>query len=52
MIRLLALRMKEMGFKTYLDPKDQGVIITTYYEPVHPNYSFQGYYLDTMIRYV
>jgi len=36
--------MKEMGFKTYLKPKDQGYIITSFYYPDHPNFNFQQFY--------
>ena len=40
--RLLAERMKEMGFRTYLDVENQGVIITTFNDPIHTNYNFKG----------
>jgi 2-aminoethylphosphonate-pyruvate transaminase len=36
--------MQGMGFKTYLKPKDQGYIITSFNYPDHPNFDFQQFY--------
>ncbi len=36
--------MQKMGFKTYLKPKDQGYIITSFYYPEHPNFVFKEFY--------
>jgi 2-aminoethylphosphonate-pyruvate transaminase len=36
--------MREMGFQEYLDPKDQGYIITSFYFPDHANFTFDGFY--------
>ncbi|HWQ82929.1 MAG TPA: 2-aminoethylphosphonate--pyruvate transaminase [Anaerolineales bacterium] len=36
--------MQKMGFRTYLKPKDQGYIITSFYYPDHPNFDFQQFY--------
>lgn len=36
--------MQKMGFKAYLKPEDQGYIITSFYYPDHPNFSFQQFY--------
>lgn len=36
--------MQEMGFQEYLDSKDQGYIITSFYYPDHANFSFEGFY--------
>jgi len=36
--------MQEMGFQEYLDPKDQGYIITSFYYPDHVNFSFEEFY--------
>lgn len=36
--------MKEMGFELYLDEKLQGYIISSYYYPDHPNFSFPDFY--------
>jgi 2-aminoethylphosphonate-pyruvate transaminase len=38
------LAMQKMGFKTYLQPEDQGYIITSFYYPDHPNFNFQEFY--------
>jgi hypothetical protein len=34
--------MEKMGFRLYIDKKYQGNIITTFLEPVHPNFKFEG----------
>jgi len=36
--------MQKMGFKAYLQPKDQGYIITSFYYPDHPNFNFPQFY--------
>ena len=36
--------MQKMGFKTYLNPEDQGYIITSFHYPDHPNFNFQQFY--------
>ena len=36
--------MQKMGFKTYLKPKDQGYIITSFYYPEHTNFVFREFY--------
>ena len=36
--------MQKMGFKTYLKPKDQGYIISSFYYPEHPNFIFREFY--------
>lgn len=41
---ILIAGMREMGFKEYLDPKDQGYIITSFCYPDHPNFTFEGFY--------
>ena len=38
-------RMKEMGFKLYINEEYQGRIITTFLQPNHPGWDFQGYIL-------
>lgn len=42
--RLLAARMKELGYKTYIDEEHQGPIITTFYFPENANYTFSEIY--------
>lgn len=42
--RLLVSRMKAMGFKTYIDEKVQGPIITTFYCPDIPRFDFSDMY--------
>ena len=44
---LLIARMKELGFRPYIDTRYQGPIITTFYYPEHKNFSF-----DEMYRYI
>lgn len=36
--------MRAMGFKEYLDPTNQGYIITSFRYPEHPNYDFEEFY--------
>lgn len=36
--------MREMGFKEYLRPEDQGYIITSFLYPQVPNFSFEQFY--------
>jgi len=36
--------MRQMGFKEYLKPEDQGHIITSFLYPDDPKFSFEGFY--------
>lgn len=36
--------MRELGFKEYIKPELQAPIISTYYNPEHPNYDFEKMY--------
>lgn len=36
--------MREMGFKEYLEPEDQGYIITSFLYPQHANFKFDRFY--------
>ena len=36
--------MAHLGFKTILKPEDQSPIITAFYSPTHPDYSFDRFY--------
>ena len=36
--------MRQMGFKEYLAPEDQGYIITSFRYPTHPNFDFDQFY--------
>lgn len=36
--------MRRMGFKEYLQPEDQGYIITSFLFPTHPNFDFNRFY--------
>ncbi|MBF0107004.1 MAG: 2-aminoethylphosphonate--pyruvate transaminase [Deltaproteobacteria bacterium] len=36
--------MRELGFKEYLKPSDQGVIITSFCFPTHTNFAFNMFY--------
>ena len=36
--------MQEMGFHEYLGPEHRGFIITSFYYPSHPNFSFEKFY--------
>ncbi len=40
----LAAGMRELGFRTFLPAADQGHIITAYYCPEHPQFSFSRFY--------
>ncbi|KMZ54758.1 2-aminoethylphosphonate--pyruvate transaminase [Dorea sp. D27] len=42
--RLLIKKMKEFGVKPYIDEKNQGPIITTFYYPESSSFSFQEMY--------
>lgn len=42
--KLLATRMKELGFVSYLEPAVQSPIITAYHYPEHPNFRFEEFY--------
>lgn len=36
--------MRSLGFEEYVDPEQQGYIITSFYYPDHPAFSFQKFY--------
>ncbi|KAJ7365295.1 hypothetical protein OS493_005399 [Desmophyllum pertusum] len=36
--------MRKLGFKKFLDDTHEGYIITSYYNPSHPNYNFEEFY--------
>lgn len=36
--------MRKLGFKKFLDDTHEGYIITSYYNPKHPNYNFEEFY--------
>lgn len=36
--------MRAMGFEEYLNPEDQGYIITSFHYPEHPNFEFAEFY--------
>ncbi|MBW7883303.1 MAG: 2-aminoethylphosphonate--pyruvate transaminase [Caldilineaceae bacterium] len=40
----LVAGMRALGFQEYLDPVDQGYIITSFYYPDHPNFDFGRFY--------
>jgi len=40
----LVAGMREMGFKEYLRPEDQGNIITSFRFPSDPNFNFEEFY--------
>jgi 2-aminoethylphosphonate-pyruvate transaminase len=40
----LVAGMRKMGFREYLNPADQGYIITSFYYPTHPNFDFNQFY--------
>ncbi|OMJ68358.1 hypothetical protein SteCoe_34215 [Stentor coeruleus] len=42
--KILSDEMTKMGFKLYIDPKDQGLIITTFLQPNHPRFNFKTLY--------
>jgi 2-aminoethylphosphonate-pyruvate transaminase len=41
---ILSTEMRKLGFKLYIDPKDQGLIITTFMQPTHPKFNFKTLY--------
>jgi len=41
---MLITGMKEMGFKSFLDPKIQAPIIVTFHAPADPRYAFKAFY--------
>jgi len=41
---ILVAGMREMGFREYLKPEDQGYIITSFLYPADPNFSFEKFY--------
>jgi 2-aminoethylphosphonate-pyruvate transaminase len=41
---VLLAGMREMGFREYLRPEDQGYIITSFHYPDHPNFNFNDFY--------
>jgi 2-aminoethylphosphonate-pyruvate transaminase len=42
--KLLIEETRKLGLKTYLDPKDQGYIITSFLFPENPNFDFTRFY--------
>ncbi len=40
----LIVGMRVMGFKEYIEPEDQGFIITSFPYPDHPNFDFEEFY--------
>jgi 2-aminoethylphosphonate-pyruvate transaminase len=42
--RTLVDGLRGLGFKTLLDDADQSPIITSFYSPTHPDYSFKQFY--------
>lgn len=40
----LVAGMRQLGFKEYLRPEDQGYIITSFHVPTHPNFDFNRFY--------
>lgn len=40
----LIVGMRAMGFKEYIEPEDQGFIITSFPYPDHPNFDFEEFY--------
>ena len=42
--KILSDEMTKLGFKLYIDPKDQGLIITTFLQPIHPKFNFKTLY--------
>ena len=41
---VLVAGMRQLGFREYLDPSDQGYIITSFHYPTHPRFSFAEFY--------
>ena len=42
--KILSDEMRKLGFELYIDPKDQGLIITTFLQPNHPKFNFKTLY--------
>jgi 2-aminoethylphosphonate-pyruvate transaminase len=42
--RILVEGMQALGFKLYLQPEHQSPIITSFYYPEHPNFTFEEFY--------
>ena len=42
--KILSDEMTKLGFKLYIDPKDQGLIITTFLQPNNPKFNFKTLY--------
>ena len=42
--KTLVTGMRELGFQEYLEPQDQGYIITSFRYPAHPNFDFDEFY--------
>ena len=42
--KILSDEMTKLGFKLYIDPKDQGLIITTFLQPTNPKFNFKTLY--------
>jgi 2-aminoethylphosphonate-pyruvate transaminase len=42
--KTLVAGMRKLGFKTLLDDSNHSPIITSFYSPDHPDYSFQQFY--------
>jgi len=42
--RMLVNGMRSLGFQEYLNPADQGYIITSFRYPQHPNFDFKKFY--------
>ncbi len=42
--QLLVAGMRQLGFREYLAPADQGYIITSFHYPTHPRFSFAEFY--------
>lgn len=40
--RILSEEMRKMGFKLYIDPSNQGCVITTFLQPNHPKFNFKS----------
>ena len=42
--RILSEEMRKLGFKLYIDPSNQGVVITTFLQPSDPKFNFKILY--------
>ena len=42
--RTLVTGMRKLGFQEYLEPQDQGPIITSFRYPTHPKFDFEEFY--------